>query len=192
MLKEEDAIRIEYVTYKSRPKEFVRIFIFSCRECRKELRIQRQALAVRTGLCNKCVKHKATQPHKRTYNSLIMKAKRYNQSIELSFDDFLFFTELRSCYYCGEEIIWQPYGSSAYHLDRKDSSKGYTLENSVVCCFRCNRLKSNFYDSDEFQAIMKVHEVWAGGSDKEKKELMYYLVSWKDSIAFEQFGGIDP
>jgi hypothetical protein len=40
------------------------------------------------------------------------------------------------CYYCETR-------QSAMTLDRKDSTGGYTKNNTVPCCFRCNTLKSD-------------------------------------------------
>ena len=45
--------------------------------------------------------------------------------------------------------------STAYNLDRKDSIKGYTKENCVVCCKRCNRAKSNLFSYEEWLEIGK-------------------------------------
>lgn len=40
------------------------------------------------------------------------------------------------CYYCGGR-------DSEITIDRKDSDGGYTRNNTVPCCFRCNTLKSD-------------------------------------------------
>lgn len=51
------------------------------------------------------------------------------------------------CHYCGtlpsrEEV--SPSGVLVYNgLDRLDNSLGYTQENTVPCCFRCNHAKSD-------------------------------------------------
>jgi hypothetical protein len=44
------------------------------------------------------------------------------------------------CVYCG---------NPATGIDRKNNSKGYSLDNSAACCHRCNSLKGNLYDYAE-------------------------------------------
>jgi tryptophan 2,3-dioxygenase len=45
----------------------------------------------------------------------------------------------KQCEYCGQ--------NPSKGIDRKDSSKGHTRENSVPCCFRCNHVKSDMPES---------------------------------------------
>jgi len=57
------------------------------------------------------------------------------------------------CYYCGDK----PNNSLMYHgkaityqgIDRKDNTKGYTPDNVVPCCIRCNKMKK-ILSYDEF------------------------------------------
>lgn len=58
------------------------------------------------------------------------------------------FRELTSqnCYYCGQQpstvMKKEKYGYFVYNgIDRIDSSKGYTAENTVPCCKTCNQAK---------------------------------------------------
>ena len=52
-----------------------------------------------------------------------------------------------NCYYCGGKPsnIYNKKGSNGEYIyngiDRKDNNKGYTVENSVPCCYTCNRAK---------------------------------------------------
>ena len=61
-------------------------------------------------------------------------AKRRNLEFELTFSEFIDLVS-KNCYYCGE------IGGG---IDRKDNNKGYTLNNSVPCCYMCNLMKFNF------------------------------------------------
>lgn len=53
-----------------------------------------------------------------------------------------------NCFYCGTEpmtvLSKAGYGEPFKHngIDRIDSDKGYTLENCVPCCWKCNRAKN--------------------------------------------------
>lgn len=90
-------------------------------------------------------------PFKSLYNSMVKTIERRNSkhshiTCELTFDDFLLFTQIPECYYCGDFVKWMPHRKSnnpfVYNLDRKNNTLGYTKENCVVCCPTCNKLKS--------------------------------------------------
>ena len=73
-------------------------------------------------------------------------AKLRNLPFELKEEEFK--TLLRGdCFYCGrkpEQIFRMKYNNGDFvhnGVDRLDSSKGYTLDNCVSCCTRCNRAK---------------------------------------------------
>jgi hypothetical protein len=69
----------------------------------------------------------------------------------ISFSQFQEFTKIKTCHYCHAPIEWKSQkNAQAYHLDRKDSSAGYIIENCVVCCTRCNMGKSDRYTYDEW------------------------------------------
>ena len=53
------------------------------------------------------------------------------------------------CYYCGS-MAWRYLG-----VDRDDSRKGHTEENSVCCCEECNRGKGE-YTKEEFKKISEI------------------------------------
>lgn len=57
------------------------------------------------------------------------------------------------CHYCNG-----PLNPTGHSLDRKDSSKGYLLDNVVTCCYDCNRIKSCILTYDEMVYMMKCLE----------------------------------
>jgi len=57
----------------------------------------------------------------------------------------------KPCTYCGSDI-------KTIGLDRKDSSKGYTIENVTPCCSRCNEMKMANTLSDWLSHMKKVIE----------------------------------
>lgn len=65
-----------------------------------------------------------------------------------------------NCFYCGIEpkISYTSKNLSGEYawngIDRKDNSKGYTIENCVSCCKMCNFAKSN-YSLEDFTAWIK-------------------------------------
>ena len=64
---------------------------------------------------------------------------------EISFDDFCQLIN-SNCTYCGAE--------NCRGVDRVDSSKSYTVENSVACCSTCNRMKLD-HSLDGFKEHLK-------------------------------------
>jgi len=74
-------------------------------------------------------------------------AKKRNIIFNLSIEDFKVLTK-KVCFYCGIEPYMISYKKQVERsqyiyngIDRKDSNKGYTLENSVPCCKLCNWMK---------------------------------------------------
>lgn len=68
------------------------------------------------------------------------------------------------CHYCGtspSNICIRPgksFGSFTYNgIDRVDNNKGYTIENCVACCKRCNYSKSNYTKDDFLNWISSVY-----------------------------------
>lgn len=70
--------------------------------------------------------------------------------LTLTFEEFKKFREdNKSCYYCGDGLPL--YGSG---MDRIDNGKGYTLDNVVPCCFKCNKIRNNSLTSEEMKVAM--------------------------------------
>jgi hypothetical protein len=92
-------------------------------------------------------------------------AKRRDLCFELSIDEFKVITQ-ENCFYCGsvpQQIAvgggnGRCNGSYIYNgIDRLDNSVGYTKENSVPCCGRCNRAKDVWNKNDFLSWIAKVY-----------------------------------
>ena len=88
---------------------------------------------------------------KSLFNKLLWLSKQREIDCTLSFPEFKSFTKIGICHYCYSPIEWTSRGKSwTYHLDRKDNSIGYTKDNCVVCCNRCNWGKSSHYNYKEW------------------------------------------
>lgn len=90
-------------------------------------------------------------------------AKKRNLEYNLSEEQF---TELVTgkCFYCGDKFTNSVKGqgktSGDFHytgIDRIDSSKGYTKENSVSCCWMCNNMKNTTHIDDFLSHIKKIY-----------------------------------
>lgn len=55
-------------------------------------------------------------------------------------------------------------------IDRIDSSKDYTLDNCVPCCFICNRIKNKYDLNTFFDKVEKIYLKHIKGSTTISKE----------------------
>lgn len=98
---------------------------------------------------------------RRFMKSYIDSANLRNYVFTLNFDEFKQLC-LQSCFYCDEPH--SKYAHKIKHnetkkngIDRKDSSVGYTLDNSVPCCSTCNKMKQTFTDIEFLKQIEKIY-----------------------------------
>lgn len=124
-----------------------------------------------SGYCKKCSNLKkltaidrklhttAKRPYEALYNNLIKQAKRRKKQFSLTLNDFVEFTKQSRCHYCYSNITWTKVNLSTNgfrtNLDRKDNSKGYEVENLVVCCWRCNNGRRNLFTYEEWFRMTK-------------------------------------
>ena len=100
----------------------------------------------------------------RPYEALYRMLKRHaSWPVKLTYKQFVGFTNIKQCHYCAANIVWKEYcerSRMAYNLDRKDNTKGYTQDNVVVCCKRCNIGKSQYFNYEEWQQIGRLISSW--------------------------------
>src|SRR5271157_502737 len=98
----------------------------------------------------------ALRPYEGLYRRLLRRSKIRVRDVEISYEEFLHFTTIFECHYCAGSIDWSKFGagykgkSAGYHLDRKDNRVGYTKDNIVVCCNRCNKAKRDLFTYEEW------------------------------------------
>lgn len=166
-LKKEDAIRIEEYMPPSRQntgRKPLPIYIFKCKTCDNDARSSGPYLKRHSGLCGSCnarvllpkaLAKRRIRPKEALYNRLKDSAKiRNHQAKILSYEEFLEFTEINTCHYCNNKVLWNK--ACTYNLDRKDNNKDYEKENLVVCCGDCNYTKGNRFTYEEFMLISPV------------------------------------
>ncbi len=105
-------------------------------------------------------------------NQLLLKyrmtAKEFGRVWELSVDQFTLITS-SECYFCGSppsKIISNngikdpdSKARSSYRfngIDRLDNDQGYTVENSVPCCWVCNKMKSAHSHTEFLEHVRKI------------------------------------
>jgi hypothetical protein len=98
------------------------------------------------------------KPYESLYKFYLVRgAKARNLSVDITYEQFLEFTKINKCHYCHTPLVWleyrtrkNPNKSMTYNIDRKDNDLGYTMENCVACCSRCNKGKSNIFTYNEW------------------------------------------
>ena len=103
--------------------------------------------------CLKCIviKRNATQRANRAkyqyhkqpkarYANYKQSAERRGYTFDISLEEFMLHWN-KPCYYCGSEI-------PGIGLSRKDTTRGYFVENIIPCCISCNFMKKGMGHSD--------------------------------------------
>jgi hypothetical protein len=123
-------------------------------------------LSGKTSSCG-CIREKLRKrPYEHLFTKLKREAKRRGILVDLTYTDFLAFTEIKTCHYCGIGLLWEQHGNGScpvkgrYNLDRKDNLIGYTNKNCVVCCPRCNASKSNTFSYSEWKSVGTLIASW--------------------------------
>jgi hypothetical protein len=163
MLYIKDAIRVEKYYPPGGNGGRKNVYIFECIECDNEIKLKaRSRLTTATGLCVKCnnkrmhpaaLKARRLRPFEAMYHKIHDSAKERKKTIELTYEQFLLKTKINNCHYCNEKVFWNKYGQSCYNLDRKDNDEGYSDENTVVCCYKCNKGKREIYSYDDWYGM---------------------------------------
>ena len=102
------------------------------------------------------IKWKRGNPLGYLCNTAKANAKRYNREFSISKDQMLQKWEEQNglCYYTGRPMKFDIGTDDAVSIDRVDSSKGYTNDNTVLCQYRINVMKNNI-QIDELVSIAK-------------------------------------
>jgi hypothetical protein len=154
---------------------YKRMWLCIC-DCGNKTEVNTGALTSgKTKSCG-CLKNKTNAENSRKSRHLMVKKdggyrsifRMYNNNaISRGYEfnlDFDYFIKLLSmnCFYCGSEPNnWykKTYYNVVYNgIDRRDNSKGYTLDNSVSCCKMCNIAKNNNSEDDFMNWIKRINE----------------------------------
>lgn len=85
------------------------------------------------------------------YNELKRSTKRSNKLLKLSQQEYENIVYSKNCHYCNE-----PLPEAGSGLDRKDNNVGYTTDNVVPCCTRCNKMKNQYLTYEEMKLIWQL------------------------------------
>lgn len=90
-------------------------------------------------------------------------AKQRNHEFTLTKEEWLNLVK-QNCFYCKSPPsntcrARTGIGDFVYNgLDRQDNSKGYSIENAVPCCYKCNSMKSDFSLEEFIKHILLLAE----------------------------------
>jgi len=97
------------------------------------------------------------------YRTYLRGSLNRGYEFSLSKEEFKRLTK-QNCYYCGQspsKFRTHPKSPSRYiynGVDRQDNTQGYTIENCVSCCERCNRAKHIMSLTDFKKWVYSVYE----------------------------------
>lgn len=104
------------------------------------------------------------------YRTYKKNAEIRNLNFDISFDEFNDLTS-KNCVYCGSEPVVsnsERYKKSKQFttdpdakfngIDRVDSSQGYTIDNCVPCCTKCNSMKLDYSKQEFLKHIEKIYK----------------------------------
>jgi len=86
----------------------------------------------------KTIRYEANRKPNTKYANLRQKAKQRGVLLALNREEY-FKIVSSPCFYCSGKL-----NETGHGLDRVNSSKGYTKDNVVPCCGKCNRIKNSF------------------------------------------------
>lgn len=108
---------------------------------------------------DRTMKYKRLRPYESLYNTFNRQQKNRSLIQNLSYEDFLQFTRIKNCEYCGNPIDWIKFNPvkyrGGYNLDRKNPDKGYEIDNIAVSCWTCNSAKLDILNYEEMILFMR-------------------------------------
>ena len=147
-------------------REHTLIDRFGCRSCTNKKTSTETALRKHKGITHIGLKN-------RLFKDYRCGARKRNMSFVLTFDEFVSLLE-QDCAYCGQSPILHEYELQYMQktvapwahngIDRVDSSKGYSIDNCVPCCSKCNYAKHEMSIEEFKNWLTKIYKHLIEGS----------------------------
>lgn len=128
--------------------------------CRENSQYQKTGETLCSNCANKRMSGKANSQYKygnSRYCEYIYGAKKRGIEFDLPLEDFEIMTAME-CHYCGGFSVEWDERSRGNGIDRKDSTKGYSIKNCVPCCSKCNFVKNSMPYKDFINYIKRIAE----------------------------------
>ena len=84
-------------------------------------------------------------------------AERRGLVFDFTFEEFVSRFWQRTCCYCGDALL-------TTGVDRLDYRKGYTISNTVPCCYVCNIMKLKMGQGEFIRKCRQIAKCWEGAS----------------------------
>lgn len=136
-------------------------FVFKC-SCGRVSEALLQSI-MSSDKCASCCQ-RVPKPYKRlrkyenVFNAFVTRVKH---ECNISYEEFFEIIKDQECHYCSCQLNMDEYSrssgkrSTAACLDRKDNDVGYTVDNVVACCPKCNYGKGKWYTYEEWLEVGK-------------------------------------
>lgn len=167
-----DALRKEL---RPQGRQNKNMYLFRCATegCPNEFWVEPRRFEKHKGFCLKCVRRnsmlqilphqrgKILRPYEWLLNRLRHISEKRDVEVDLTYEEFLQFTRVSECHYCGSAISWTKHnmgktGNGRTNLDRKNNEEGYSTENCVVACIVCNRIKNNYLSYEDMMRLSPI------------------------------------
>lgn len=93
----------------------------------------------------------------RAMSNYVLRSKKHNRDFSLSYEQFIEITQ-KNCTYCNIKPCQKAKSRTGEYiytgLDRKDNNIGYTIENTLPCCWICNSVKGEYMTVEDMQFFM--------------------------------------
>jgi len=168
-------------------KEHTLINRFGCHSCTNKKTSTETALRKKKGVVHSGLKNRLLKDYKAG-------ASKRGLDFELTFEEFVSIME-QDCHYCGAspevreyelqymQKTQKPWAHNG--VDRVDSNKGYTIDNVVPCCPKCNYAKHEMTEEEFKIWIERIYKHYVLG-EKQNKEKTVELED-EDFTKFPQF-----
>jgi hypothetical protein len=129
------------------------LYLISCSECGDESwgrpsRLSRECIACR-GYVVKHPDEETRQLHL-TYRNIKNSARQRGHEFTLTKEEFMWLMD-RDCFWCGDK----PSG-----IDRMNNTQGYTMNNAVPSCKRCNVAKNDMTMTEWSEWLARITKMW--------------------------------
>lgn len=127
------------------------------KEAQKRFRDKRRNDPIRSSLAKEYSRLWSRNSLKAFRNNLKKGAIRRNIYFGMQPEEFIDWWQEQEprCYYCGRENE----DKRTMQIDRKIGSEGYIINNIVLACFECNRLKSDLFTDTEWLEIVEKYNL---------------------------------
>ena len=151
---------IEDVVFQVEPTKICK----SCgeRKPRSSFHRNRWRKGGRMDSCKDCTS-KRSRKYYRTKGNLktrmrSIKTRDPESQVNQAYIEYLWNKQGGRCYYSGFQMTNDPNHKDTWSVNRVDSSKGYTIDNIVLCCRAVNMMKQDLDLPDFYRYIVAIYE----------------------------------